>query len=99
MKQPSCSSQSLYTSIKSKDNFKFLCLKQCSSLESRVGGTIFSRKKRLDTCPVSKANNVQALGSAPSGISLQAARFAAEAYADISCLLCSLQNTGHSLLS
>lgn len=60
---------------------------------------VFSRKKRLDTCPVSEANNVQALGTGPTGISLQAAKSAAESYAGISCFLCSLENTGHSLLS
>lgn len=60
---------------------------------------VFSRKKKRDTRPVSDANNVQALGSAPTGISLQAAKSAAESYEDISCLLCSLENTGHSLLS
>lgn len=99
MKQPSCSPQSFYYSIKSKDNLKFLRLIQSSSLEGRVGGMVFSRKKRLDTCPVSEANSVQSLGSVPTGISLQAARPAAESYADTSCLLCSLENIGHSLLS
>lgn len=48
----------------------------------------FQQEKKIRYLSCFEANNVQALDSGPTRISLQAAKFAAESYTGISCLLC-----------
>lgn len=62
-------------------------LKTTQQLSRLSKALVSAEEKILDTCRVSETNDVQAVGNDSAGINLQAAKPAAESYADISYLI------------